>query len=380
LSSNNVNFPTQYCTNPQNDTLSYITEVENKTVDTRVKLHLATQGEYFRIEARVRSELSPTSFMGAENTEVEMKFAARELYRGSNESAYMFSLGAKVDKLDFTDSYSMRDVQWLAVAKLSDLEPNPRFNMSASGKSIFEFSSNSTSPLKVNSTYVGYYDPYRNFTSVDATLDLAEVWMVTPQVALTKGKVHVYAEHENGNWTFDPIAYNANGQMQLTDEVDTNVLLAEVTGMFDPHGGDSYFILGATLGPLDGDVNLIMPKSNSTIPSANDTTLVEARFDMCVASKRIARKKRDPRAPPEIEVRPTDDGRGLAVVVPEERPRPPPRLPTRPTPDPPRRGDESFEIFVPDDGGRGRMLQERLEWRDRAHKTHRRNWVHASDR
>ncbi|GMH61159.1 hypothetical protein TrRE_jg763 [Triparma retinervis] len=364
----------------KNDTLSYITEVENKTVDTRVKLHLATQGEYFRIEARVRSELSPSSFMGAENTEVEMKFAARELYRGSNESAYMFSLGAKVDKLDFTDSYSMRDVQWLAVAKLSDLEPNPRFNFSASGKSIFDFNSNSTSPLKVNSSYVGYYDPYRNFTSVDATLDLAEIWMVTPQVALTKGKVHVYAEHENGNWTFDPVAYNANGQMQLTDEVDTNVILAEVTGMFDPHGGDSYFILGATLGPLDGDVNLIMPKSNSTLASANETTLVEARFDMCVASKRIARQKRDPKAPPEIEVRPTDDGRGLAVVVPEERPRPPPRLPTRPTPDPPRRGDESFEIFVPDEGGRGRMLQERLEWRDRPHKTHRRNWEHPRDR
>lgn len=62
-----------------NDTLSYVANVENKTVATRVKLHLATQGEYFRIETRVRSELSPSSFMGAENTEVEMKFAAREV-------------------------------------------------------------------------------------------------------------------------------------------------------------------------------------------------------------------------------------------------------------------------------------------------------------
>lgn len=268
-----------------------------------------------------------------------MILSAREIFRGSNESAYMFSLGSKIDRLDFTPTYHLRDVQWLAVAKLSDLLPNPDFNLTLSGKSQFGFNSTTTSDLVLNSTFHGTYSPYYNLTTIDAELDLANIWMITPQIALTGGMVHVYAEHQNGNWTVDPIAYNANGQMQLTGNVTSaNVILADITGMFDPQGGDSYFILSATLGPLDGKFDLIMPKRNDTLPSAKDIELAQATFDMCVATKRVKRKvptdttfQRDPT--PSIVVRPSDDGRGLAVEVPPERPRPPPRIPSRPRPD-----------------------------------------------
>ena len=51
----------------------------SKAVDTTVKLHLATQGEYFRLETKVISELSPTAFLGAENVEVEMILSAKEV-------------------------------------------------------------------------------------------------------------------------------------------------------------------------------------------------------------------------------------------------------------------------------------------------------------
>lgn len=153
--------------------------------------------------------------------------------------------------------------------------------------------------------------------------------------------------------------------MQLTDAKDTNIILVGTTGMYDVHGGDSYVIVSASLGGSQ-PFTLLLPKSeNGTVPdlpSANDVTMVEATFDMCVSTKRIAKKPTTTTRPveqkvdeacvdsrerpcatvtvevevavPEIDIRPTDDGKGLEVIVPPARERPPAREPAKPRPRP----------------------------------------------
>ena len=340
--------------------LTYVNST--KDVHTQLRLKLATQGEWFRMEARCVSELSP-NFLESGEMFVEMILSATEQSLGSNHSIYYFSIAGRLDEMVFTDFYKINDFYVQLEATLSNDKPDPVLNITARGMSEFTFSSNATSPLKINTTLYGTHSPHLNLTSLDGNLDLADIWMITPQVALTAGKLHVYGEYRShplgldsdgfdrpGNWTFEPVAYAANGQMQLSDDqTDTNIILVETTGMYDVHGGDSYCIVSASLGG-EKPFTLLLPKNpnhpNATaMKSANDVTMMEATFDMCVASKTIAKKPSTER--PAIAIRPAPDGKGLEVVVPPIRERPPAREPVRPERPPGRPGGGQECAFPP---------------------------------
>jgi hypothetical protein len=303
-----------------------------KSAELQLRVKLATQGEYLRLEVRGKSEITPT-FLATDEIYMEMIFSATEQYLGSNHSIYYFSLACGLNQLEFTDFYKIKNFYAQLEATLSEDKPDPVLNLTMRGMSEFTFASNATSPLKVNTTMYGTYSPHLNLTTVDGNLDLHDIWMITPQVALTKGKIHAYGEHRGhtGNWTFDPIAYAANGQMQLTDAKDTNIILVSTTGMYDVHGGDSYCIVSASLGGNQPFTLLLPSKANDTLPSAKDVTMMEATFDMCVSTKTIS-KKPIQNEKPAIAIRPTPDGKGLEVVVPPVRERPPPRDPPKPRP------------------------------------------------
>mmetsp|Transcript_2433 Transcript_2433/g.4395 ORF Transcript_2433/g.4395 Transcript_2433/m.4395 type:complete len:3690 (-) Transcript_2433:60-11129(-) len=260
-------------------------------VDSELSLHLASRDEYFKLSVDIESsKIAPELLLGASAASLSMVVSASETDT-KNVSAYTMSLETEIDRLEFGDHFELQDIEFKASADLTSVKSKPDLTLSLDSSFIIKFGNESVGDLKIDGVINGLYEPYENKTRINTSVQLDENgWVVNPQLKLTSGLLRVSGTQLNGNWTFDPVDYEASGQYLLEGDAaagDSRYLMAKAAGRVDNDKDLNIIKVRSSLGPSEKAFERALPTTEYSIPAAQDVSVLTGDFSVCISTEEV---------------------------------------------------------------------------------------------